>query len=298
MIPESIKREHILKALEEITRSEIPAQRSSEKFDLEYNNRLYPPKYVISIANKYANNYELDHSAFGGGDETNTFLKSMGFNIIDKKEGFREDLKKFLERRFSHVVIKQYRRSWLRFGDTGTQICVNGSKRYDKNRGWYDLDESIYNTIIAEKSYLAIIFGHPETTFVLPSTVIYDIFNDLPKLESESKNPRWMFSILQNNSNYIMSFTGRISHDITVHLNKWETIPELKDFKEGLENGTDESKIIQRDTHYFLIQVSRQGSENLLRNNVYTHQNWRDTPRDGEPWNGKSWRYTCSLFRK
>src|SRR5215211_9354632 len=85
MIPDSIKREHILKAIEEIKRSEIPVHRDSTRYDLEYDNRLYPPKYVISLANKYANGKELDHVVFGGGGETNNFLKSRGFNIVDKE---------------------------------------------------------------------------------------------------------------------------------------------------------------------------------------------------------------------
>jgi hypothetical protein len=85
MIPEGIKREHILKAIEEIKNSEIPAQRDSSKYDLEYDNKLYPPKYVISLANKYANGTELDHEVFGGGPESNAFLSSLGFNIVNKE---------------------------------------------------------------------------------------------------------------------------------------------------------------------------------------------------------------------
>ena len=111
MNPDSIKREHILKALEEIARFEIPAQRSSEKYDLEHNNRSYPPKYVVSIANKYANNYELDYSAYGGGDETNTFLKSMGFTIVDKEpekqeHDFAPSLRDYLENIYSVTLQK------------------------------------------------------------------------------------------------------------------------------------------------------------------------------------------------
>jgi hypothetical protein len=66
-------------------------------------------------------------------------------------------------------VIKEYKRSWLLIEDSGTLICVNGSKIHGESSGWYDLDESIYKTIIAtENSYLAIVFGRPEDTFVLP----------------------------------------------------------------------------------------------------------------------------------
>lgn len=85
MIPQNIKSEHILKAIEEAETSRIPRERISDKYDLEYNKKFYPPKYIISLANKYANGKESDHSEFSGGDETNNFLKSLGFNIIDKE---------------------------------------------------------------------------------------------------------------------------------------------------------------------------------------------------------------------
>ena len=83
MIPGNIKREHILKAIEEIKRNGVPEGRSSRKFLLEFEGRYYPPKYVISLANRYANGEELDPSKFGGGKETNDFLKGLGFNITD-----------------------------------------------------------------------------------------------------------------------------------------------------------------------------------------------------------------------
>ena len=65
----------MLKAVEEIEKREIPENRQLEKFVLEYDNMLYPPKYVISISNLFANNKELDPSEFHGGEEANTFLQ-------------------------------------------------------------------------------------------------------------------------------------------------------------------------------------------------------------------------------
>lgn len=87
MIPENIKAEDILRAIEEAERlGIIPPGRDSEKYDLDYNGKLYPPKYIISLANKYANGKELDHSEFGGGKESNNFLESLGFNILGKQK--------------------------------------------------------------------------------------------------------------------------------------------------------------------------------------------------------------------
>lgn len=81
MIPKNIKKEHILKAIDEVEKIGVTGSRISKKFRLEYNGRHYPPKYVISLANKYANGKELDSSEFSGGRESNDFLKYFGFNI-------------------------------------------------------------------------------------------------------------------------------------------------------------------------------------------------------------------------
>lgn len=81
MIPRNIEREHIIKAIEEIEYSDIPAVRSSKKFLLKYNGKMYPPKYVISLSNKYANGKNLNPDDFNGGKETNNFLRNLGFDI-------------------------------------------------------------------------------------------------------------------------------------------------------------------------------------------------------------------------
>jgi predicted amidohydrolase len=82
MIPKNIKREHILKAMKEIEKLEIPKARHSKKFLLEYNDKHYYPKYVISLANKYANGKALDSSEFSGGNESNNFLSYLGFKVV------------------------------------------------------------------------------------------------------------------------------------------------------------------------------------------------------------------------
>lgn len=81
MIPTNITREHVIRALEEIDACTIPQGRKSTKFVLVYNGRRYPPKYVISLANKFVNGEELNPSEFSGGQETNNFLKGLGFDI-------------------------------------------------------------------------------------------------------------------------------------------------------------------------------------------------------------------------
>jgi len=85
MIPINITSSHIISAIREIDRDGVPPRRNSKLYDLLYNGRRYPPKYVVSIANRYANGVELSPYDFGGGrDETNPFLRNRGFEIIDK----------------------------------------------------------------------------------------------------------------------------------------------------------------------------------------------------------------------
>lgn len=82
MIPDNITRDAVLKAIAEIDAQGIPLKRNSRSYHLIQNGRSYPPKYVISIANKYVNGYELSHEEFTGGKQTNDFLRNLGFVIV------------------------------------------------------------------------------------------------------------------------------------------------------------------------------------------------------------------------
>jgi len=82
MIPLNIEREHIIKATREIDLNGIPPRRNSKKYFLIFEGKRYPPKYVLSLANRFANGEGLDSSEFSGGQETNNFLKRLGFDIV------------------------------------------------------------------------------------------------------------------------------------------------------------------------------------------------------------------------
>lgn len=84
MIPDNIVPDHIVKAINEIDDYGVPKNQCSRKYNLVFKDKLYPPKYVVSLANKYANGYELPQSAFKGGKETNTFLSRLGFEVFSK----------------------------------------------------------------------------------------------------------------------------------------------------------------------------------------------------------------------
>jgi hypothetical protein len=81
MIPKNITRQHILSAIAEIDRAGTPDKNASRKFSLPHNGRSYAPKYVVSLANVFANGTRLASSVFNGGAETNDFLRSLSFTI-------------------------------------------------------------------------------------------------------------------------------------------------------------------------------------------------------------------------
>ncbi len=88
-IPDTIEHEHILSALKEIIlrgEKSVPKKRYSTKFDVLFEEKRFPPKYVVCIANKYVNHVELSPQ-FNGGAQTNNFLEARGFRIVHKNDG-------------------------------------------------------------------------------------------------------------------------------------------------------------------------------------------------------------------
>lgn len=83
-IPKNILKEHIDKAISEVNESQIPNQRHSRNYILVVDSKELPPKYVISIANKYANGLELESDAFNAIEAKNYLIKN-GYEIIYKK---------------------------------------------------------------------------------------------------------------------------------------------------------------------------------------------------------------------
>jgi len=79
-IPKNITKEVILKAINEINENDIPDKRLSKEYYLKHEGKTLPPKYVISIANKFVNEIELDSKLFNAVEAKN-FLKKMDFKI-------------------------------------------------------------------------------------------------------------------------------------------------------------------------------------------------------------------------
>ena len=82
MIPKNLTQEDILQAIKEVDATVIPLDRHSTKWSVLYDGKHYPPKYLVSIANKFRNGEEWHQNKFSGGPETNQFLESLGFEIV------------------------------------------------------------------------------------------------------------------------------------------------------------------------------------------------------------------------
>lgn len=82
-IPKNINTEHVIRAIKKVEMEGVPEKRESTRYHLYYENKLYPPKYIISLANLFANGVEYSSKLFSGGDESNNFLRSLGFNIVE-----------------------------------------------------------------------------------------------------------------------------------------------------------------------------------------------------------------------
>ena len=89
MIPRNITREHILQALSDIDLQGVPAKRSATKYSLEHCGHSYPPKLVISFAAFHALGFHLDPLSFSGGQESNEFLRQIGFRVVEARPHIR-----------------------------------------------------------------------------------------------------------------------------------------------------------------------------------------------------------------
>src|SRR3989338_8091376 len=85
-IPDNIIREDIEKAIKFIDANGIPWHREAISYYVTSENKSYPVKYVLSVANKIKNNIELDSESFNS-IEARNFLLNLGFEIISERRG-------------------------------------------------------------------------------------------------------------------------------------------------------------------------------------------------------------------
>ena len=152
--------------------------------------------------------------------------------MLSLDEGYTANLYKYLVTTFPHSNLKQDKRSWLKFDKTGTLLSLTVLKNMIRDTGWYDLDESIYNTLTStQNAYQAIILGEPKTTFVLSKKIvkIFLVLNQNYKVKV--KEIDGCSQLTENNSRYFLILGGNAKYDITEYLNKWDIIPELGNSK-------------------------------------------------------------------
>lgn len=192
-----ISGENVLQALNEIDEKGVPEEREATDYWLKYENKTYPPKYVISIAYKFAMGEQLPASEFSGGNESNQFLKSKGFEIIqiegnslDSEEQtigheFASQIRKYLENNNIGKVRKNRGRLT---SDSGTIIHVRGSKILSGGRRFYHLIEKDYKELVnVPNSYFAIVYGSINKTFVIPGKQLVPIFSEQAPTRTEGK---------------------------------------------------------------------------------------------------------------
>jgi 5-methylcytosine-specific restriction protein B len=93
-----VKRKDVMQALAEIDRDGVPDRARSSTYDLIQGENRYPPKYVLSMACKYATGEEFPRQFFEGGRESKAFklLEGLGFHI-ELKTFIPELISRFLE---------------------------------------------------------------------------------------------------------------------------------------------------------------------------------------------------------
>ena len=105
-LPKNITKEHLLKAIEKIEIDGIPNEADSQYYDVVYKGKKYPPKVIVSYANIFANDSELNRNTFAGGIGTPCFklLEENGFEIQSAEfERIPNDLKTLTEEQKAQV---------------------------------------------------------------------------------------------------------------------------------------------------------------------------------------------------
>ena len=83
VIPPYITEAHIAEAVRRIEHEGVPRRRRSRGHCLVAGGRHFPPKYTISLAHGVAKGKFLDPDQFSGGAESNRFLGSRNFSVVE-----------------------------------------------------------------------------------------------------------------------------------------------------------------------------------------------------------------------
>ncbi|NCC99693.1 MAG: hypothetical protein EOL95_08365 [Bacteroidia bacterium] len=131
-----------------------------------YNDKSYPPKYVLSIATKIATGREIEPSQFNGGDETNNFLTTLGFTI---REG-----SKSLQTKKPKVKSISIRTALIQIPLDNWDDIANSDK--------FDLLSNILSHLTSETDILILPAGFLNSRNKQPETIFDETEKELTKL--------------------------------------------------------------------------------------------------------------------
>lgn len=241
MIPQNITRANILRAIEEIKNSGYPEKNESRRYDLEYEDTRYPPKVVISVANKFANGKLLDFSEFSGGEQfANKFLVDLGFDIKLKNEPSTD----FEFESFSWTIVsdtlaeKRMDRSSFKHHGTGIPVDI---------RKFFGIE--------------AMKAGDRRDV-----TLTYGILNFPAHIEMvNEKNPRTRLLWRKDLQNIIQSKYPIWSKYFDTHKEPSDSAPVLKIRKTSL-----------KDTYRIEFEETKRSSDSLVLQKVYSREELKE----------------------
>ena len=85
MIPHGLEEEHFLQAADQIDKEGVPVERRSVHYDLVLRSKTYPPKYIISLAAKFASGVDHPSNRFNAVEAVNYF-RSRDYQITDRRK--------------------------------------------------------------------------------------------------------------------------------------------------------------------------------------------------------------------
>lgn len=211
-IPKNITFNYILQAIAFIDKSRVPERRQSVDYDLIFEQKRYPLKYVISKANFFANGFDLEASEFSGGEETNNFLINLGFEIESHNviESYSWTVLN------NQVAIKKLDKSAFHHNGTGIPVDIrsffniDGLTKGESKSSILIFNGKMYQGVFRSKRDSAPnartqLHWHSDFASVLQSELPkwYDLFrNDSAEIDN---TPELRFSRTEKDNEYLIS---------------------------------------------------------------------------------------------
>jgi len=120
-------------ALEKLYLKDWDSKNNSKKFDVVYKEKLLPPKQVIGLAFEYLSSKNIGTAVTriqGGDEDTNSFLKDFGLEIVFKKR----NLKYYLDQ----IDV------WRTWKDNYNKFVPDFIKEASELKDWSKWDKSIF----------------------------------------------------------------------------------------------------------------------------------------------------------